>query len=91
MFKQYILMLSVLHKEDTLFIPKNESSLEQYKRNVTFLINVNNSITTKLCVTLLNNRRFVFLNIFSARHKSMTKLCRSLFQCDNKLKFGRGN
>ena len=25
-------------------------------------------------------------NIFSARHNSITKLCRALFKCENKLK-----
>ena len=36
--------------------------------------NVNNSIATKLRMSLLKNPRF--LNIFSAPHNSMTKLCR---------------
>ena len=40
----------------------------------TFLKKVNNSIATKLRVTLLNNREY-FWNIFSAIHNSMNKLC----------------
>ena len=49
-----------------------------------FFINekVNNSIATKLCANLLNNR----LKQFSALHNSMTKLCSALFKCENKLK-----
>ena len=40
---------------------------------------VNNSIATKRRADLLNNRTKV-LNYFSARHNSMTKLCRALFK-----------
>ena len=46
----------------------------------------NNSIATKLCAKLLNNR--FKIEFFSARHNSMTKLCRALFKCENKLKIG---
>ena len=46
---------------------------------------VNNSIATKLRVTLLKNRK-TFLKYFSARHSSIAKLCRALFKCENKLK-----
>ena len=51
---------------------------------------VNNSIATKLCVTLVKNRR-IFLKHFSAWHNSMTKLCCTLFKCENKLKIGWEN
>ena len=42
--------------------------------NFAFLQKVNNSIATKLRVTLINNCR-KFYNIFSVLHNSMTKLC----------------
>ena len=48
---------------------------------------VNNSIVTKMRVTLLNNRN-VFFNLFSALHNSMTKFCSALFKCEDKLKIG---
>ena len=45
---------------------------------------VNNSIATKLCANLLNNRE---KNKNSALHNSMTKLCCAPFKCKNKMKF----
>ena len=47
----------------------------------------NNSIATKLRVTLLNNCT-IFWIILSARHNPMTKLCYALFKYKNKLKIG---
>ena len=47
---------------------------------------VNDSIATKLGVTLLKNR--LKLLFFSAQHNSMTKICRAQFKCENKLKIG---
>ena len=44
---------------------------------------INNSIATKLCANLLNDR---FKN--SAIHNSMTKLCSALFKYDYELKIG---
>ena len=41
----------------------------------------NNSIATKLCAKLVNNRKTI-----SARQNSMTKLCCALFKSENKLK-----
>ena len=43
----------------------------------------NNSIATKLCPNLLNNRLKK-----SALHNSMTELYGALFKCDNKQKIG---
>ena len=48
---------------------------------------VNHLIATKLCANSLNNPK-PKLNDFSARHSSMTKLCRALFKCENNLKIG---
>ena len=47
----------------------------------------NNSIATKMRVTLLSNRKY-FWNISSALHNLMTKLCSALFKSENKLKIG---
>ena len=47
---------------------------------------VNNSIATKLCANSLKNH--LKKNIFSARQNSTTKLCRELFNCENKPKIG---
>ena len=49
--------------------------------------NVNNSIATKLCANLIENRENI-LNFFSSQHNSMTKLWSALFKCENKLKIG---
>ena len=49
---------------------------------------VNNSIATKLRVTLLKNSE---KNICSVIHNSMTNLCSAQFKCENKLKIGWGN
>ena len=49
-----------------------------------FWKSVNNSIATKLCSNLLNNRKRIVL--FCQRHNSMTKLCRSILKCENKQK-----
>ena len=46
---------------------------------------VNNSIATKLRVTLLKNRG-IFLSYSSAWHNSMTKLYPAIFKSENKLK-----
>ena len=46
---------------------------------------VNNSIASKLRITLLNNR-CICLNVFSSLHISMTKVFSELFKCENKLK-----
>ena len=53
-------------------------------------LKINNSIATKLHVNLLKNRD-LFLEYFSAQHNSMDKLCRSLFNCENKLKLDEKN
>ena len=52
-----------------------------------FVQKVNNSIATKLHVTLINNC-VIFLKIFSALHNSMTKLFSEFFRYENKLKIG---
>ena len=52
-----ILIDPFLLKEYNLCSPNNESSLEQYKSIFAFLKKVNNSIATKLRVTLLNNHK----------------------------------
>ena len=54
---KYFLMLSVLLKEYNWFSTNNEISLEQQKWNFAFMKKVNNSIATKLRVTLLKNRK----------------------------------
>ena len=41
---------------------------------------INNSIATKLGLTLLKNHKN--MNIVSTRHNPMTKLCRALFKCE---------
>ena len=44
---------------------------------------VNNSIATKMCANLLNNRLFYFI---SALQISMNKFSSVIFKCENKLK-----
>ena len=52
------------------------------KPSLTVMIDkvVNNSIATKLCKNLPDNR-YKSLNFSSARYNSMTKLCCELFKC----------
>ena len=45
----------------------------------------NNSIATKMCANLLDNRR-KSQNIFRARHNSMTWFSCALFEDENKIK-----
>ena len=52
---------------------------------------VNGSIVTKLRVTLLNNRKEIFRNIFCELHNPMTKWYSTLFKYENKLKFSLEN
>ena len=47
----------------------------------------NNSIATKLRVTLLKNRT-ILLRYFNACHNSMAKFYRALFKCENELNIG---
>ena len=48
---------------------------------------VNNSIATKLRVTLIVNCE-IFFGYFSELHNSINKLCSACFKCENKLKIG---
>ena len=84
MLKIMFLIDPFLHREYYLFGQNSESSLEQYNSFFVFLQKGNNSITTKLCVKLINNCA-IFLAKNSARHNSMTKLCYVLFKYENKL------
>ena len=44
-------------KINPVYVRNTESSLEQQNSFFAFLQKVNNSITTKLCVNLINNRK----------------------------------
>ena len=57
------------------------------KNGICIFEKFNNSIATKLRVTVMKNPK-IYIYIFSARHNSMTKLCRAIFKCENKLKIG---
>ena len=61
-----------------------ESSIEQLKIEFCIIEKADNSIATKMHVTLINDCG-CFWNIFSALHSSMNKLCSAFFKCENKL------
>ena len=71
------------HLRNIVFSPNNEISLEQQIWNFAFLNKFNHSIATTLCANLLNHHLNKINN--SARHNSMTKLCRALFKYENKM------
>ena len=51
----------------------------------------NNSIATKLCADLLNNRKKINRIICSAQYNSRTTVCRALFKCEIKQKLVEKN
>ena len=79
-----------LHREYNLFGQNTESSLDQWKWKFALSKKVNNSIATKLPVTLINSGR-IFLKDLNGLHNWITKLCSALFKCGNRLKLGWEN
>ena len=65
----------------TYGIPRALMSNKQF---FAILQKVNNSIGTKLCVSLINNWPIFLKN--GALHNSMTKLCGAFFKYENKQK-----
>ena len=77
-------VVSFLHREYCYLAKIVRALLSNKKVFFAFLQKVNNSISTKLCVKLINNCT-IFLKI-GALHNSMTKLCSAFFKYENKLK-----
>ena len=87
---QNIFWCSPFYLRNIIYLAQIIRALLSNKNGILHFWKVNNSIDTKLRVTLLKNRELFFI-IFSARHNSLTKFCRALFKCENKLKIGRDN